>query len=242
MKYYFGTLTVGKLGSLSQLTVQYVNESAAASAKLDATFLTLQKVTSVFSVSMLRKYRSVLTYPLKEAESKQMSRYSALRKHVENLQRSPDAAICEDAKQIFALFKPLNSKLYSQNRKAKNSYFFSLLDYIKDAKNATAVHNLGLESWIAEFENAVNEFARILIERETDRANINKSISASGLKNEMMSALDDFYAFVKGRANATALPEWVEVHQQLEKFYVDANRSRKTTMSDQTNTVKNTAV
>lgn len=235
-------MTIGKLGSLSQLTVQYVNESAEASAKLDATFLTLQKVTTAFTVSMVRNHRSNLTNSLVESGKNQMIRYSTLRKLVESLQFSPNAAISADATLIYDVFKPVIPKMKNHKPASKNGFLQSLLGHLKEDKYTTVIENLGINPWILELENAVNDFTRILLEREQELANINKSSSASKIRAELIIALEDFYTFVKGRANATSAPSWVEMYAQINKFYLSTSRTRRTMPVDETTSVEKQAV
>ena len=242
MKYNFGTMTIGKLGSLSQLTVQYVNESAEASAKLDATFLTLQKVTTAFTASMVRNHRSNLTNSLVESGKNQMIRYSTLRKLIESLQFSPNAAISRDAALIYDVFKTVIPKMKTSKPASKNGFLQSLVGHLRDDNYTPLIENLGINPWIVELENAVNVFTRILLERELELANINKSTSASKLRAELIVALEDFFAFVKGRANSTSAPVWVEIYAQINKFYLSTGRTRRTMSGDETSSVEKQAV
>ena len=225
MKKSIKRMTVGELGSLAEHTVVEVTNSGIASAINDATFVTLQGVTSIFRVSIARKRYSQLNKALATAIKERKHSFVGLKMQLKALTLSKDSVAAEQAEQLLVVFANHSKGMQKSKPVKQTVYLLSLRDALNEPTNQALIKSLKLESWVAQLETAIENFAKLYRERGDDQQKIKTTSSASNLRPKLADSFNDFQAYVKGRKNATKAADWTTLDARLTELVDAAGRT-----------------
>lgn len=196
-KLNYSKMPVLTLGALAERVTSTAELHKIGDPIVSAKLQELKTVCETYQMGLNKRNYSDLTKKIKEKDKERDKLIRGMRKFAVSQVEAPLKEISEAAKRARRIFSSYLNKVEEAPFGEESGKIDVFLNIFGNKENADIIELLNLRCWIEALRNLQNEFAELQSERVDSKTELQNIKSASSLRKELVTALLEFFDYVR---------------------------------------------
>ena len=184
-------IPVGTLGTLVLRIIEDVENSKVQAVIESKEFTKLKELSAKFQASIDKKKNSELTILVDQKDAERDYLLKGFRRHLAAEKNGPIPELVKVAESATIILERFGTGIERLAYAEESQKIKSILEEFKRAENADIVKSLNLAIYLEKLGKANQEFEEVFSQRSKDETAIDEIESATQIRKELNSALND---------------------------------------------------